>query len=178
MFLALGPVWAEGAAIPEVKVISYTGAWHFKGGVEIKENFLKVEPLPCTPTAKKGGKTKVCIAPPQVVLSAFVYTSYLFGMADERKSALKHERALTSSPLQAPGLKAAKVGESGVAKESADDFMGGFGKVPQFPRVVGGTAPIDDAMFGATGSSGSGPQGKGASGGLLGDETMSLKSLA
>ena len=57
---------------------------------------------------------------------------------------------LGTSLLQAPGLKAAKVGG---AEESADLSMDGFPEVPQFPKVVRGTVPIDVATFGAAGSS-------------------------
>ena len=54
--------------------------------------------------------------------------------------------------------------------------MGDFGKVPQFPRIVAGTAPIDDATFGALGSSSpQGKGGKGGSGGLAGDEESDLE---
>jgi hypothetical protein len=67
----------------------------------------------------------------------------------ERKSALKHERSqnvLLSSPLQAPGLKAAKVeegGENGNVHVSMGGGVASLPQVPSFPKVGASSGPIN-----------------------------------
>ena len=68
----------------------------------------------------------------------------LFEMGEARKSAMKQQRSedvLLSSPLQAPGLKAAKLGVDG--NENADVSMGGglpsLPETPAFPELGGST---------------------------------------
>ena len=110
----------------------------------------------------------------------------------ERKSALKHERSqnvLLSSPLQAPGLKAAKVEEGG-ENGNVDVPMGGgvasLPQVPSFPKVAASSVPIN--VEGVAGESSS-PEGGGlgfpvesfpgggGKGDESGDEDCSMKAL-
>ena len=85
-----------------------------------------------------------------------------------RKSALKHERSqneLLSSPLKAPGLKAARVGEEGYKDENADVSMDGRPVVAPVPKLTAGVGVLDETEGVHSQSSGRGCSGPSVTGG-------------